>query len=59
VDAEWIPVAVEPFELAVPVTAMPAAGPLLDLLAGVRVQAQLAALPGYDLSESGRVRRVA
>jgi molybdate-binding protein len=59
VDAEWIPVAVEPFELAIPVGAMPAAGPLLDLLAGVRVQAQLAALPGYDLSESGRVRRVA
>jgi putative molybdopterin biosynthesis protein len=56
---EWIPVASEPFELALRPDARAAAAPLLDALASTGVQRQLSALPGYDLTESGRVRTAA
>jgi molybdate-binding protein len=56
---DWIPVASEPFELALRPDARAAAGPLLDVLASSGLQARLAELPGYDLSESGRMRSAA
>jgi molybdate-binding protein len=56
---DWIPVASEPFELALRLGARAAAAPLLDVLASSGLQARLAELPGYDLSESGRTRRAA
>jgi molybdate-binding protein len=56
---EWIPVASEPFELALRPDAQAAAAPLLDALASTGLQRRLSALPGYDLTESGRVRTAA
>ena len=55
---DWVPVVDEPFELALDPASGAAAGPLLDTLAGSRLQTRLAAMPGYDLSMSGE-RRVA
>jgi len=57
-ELEWIPVATEPFELALRPGAQAAAAPLLDTLAGTTVQRRLAELPGYDLTESGRTRSI-
>jgi putative molybdopterin biosynthesis protein len=56
---DWVPVASEPFELALDPAARAGAGPLLDALAESSVQARLAAMPGYDLSLSGEVRTAA
>jgi molybdate-binding protein len=56
---EWIPVAREPFELALRADAQAAAAPLLDALASSDLQGRLSELPGYDLSESGRMRTAA
>jgi molybdate-binding protein len=56
---DWIPVVSEPFELALDPAASAAAGPLLDALARSRLHARLAAMPGYDLSLSGRERTAA
>jgi molybdate-binding protein len=53
---EWLPVASEPFELALPAASRAAAQPLLEVLASSSVQDRLAAMPGYDLSESGEMR---
>lgn len=53
---EWVPVATEPFELALDPAARAAAGPLLDALAESSLQARLAAMPGYDLAMSGELR---
>ena len=53
---EWVPVMSEPFELALDPASRAAAGPLLDTLAASRLQARLAAMPGYDLSMSGELR---
>ena len=58
-ELEWIQVASEPFELALREHDRAAAGPLLDALAGASFQRQIASLPGYDLTESGRTTRVA
>jgi molybdate-binding protein len=58
-ELEWIHVASEPFELALREHDRAAAGPLLDALAGASFQRQVASLPGYDLTESGRTTRVA
>lgn len=58
-DADWIPVTVEPFELALRADALAAAGPLLDALAASATQPLLGALPGYDLTDAGRSRRPA
>jgi molybdate-binding protein len=56
---DWIPVASEPFELALDPVAAAAAGPLLDALAESSVHARLAAMPGYDLALSGEARTAA
>jgi len=56
---EWIPVAREPFELALRADAQAAAAALLDVLASSDLQGRLSELPGYDLSESGRMRSAA
>src|SRR5215211_219533 len=56
---EWIPVATEPFELALGRASWKAAEPLLDVLASASVQRRLSAMPGYDLSMSGEVRTAA
>jgi molybdate-binding protein len=56
---EWIPVATEPFELALRPDAQAAAAPLLDALASTAVHGRLSELPGYDLTASGRTRRAA
>jgi molybdate-binding protein len=56
---EWIPVAREPFELALRADAQVAAAPLLDVLASSDLRGRLSELPGYDLSESGRMRSAA
>jgi molybdate-binding protein len=56
---DWVPVASEPFELALRPGARAAAAPLLDVLASSGLQARLAELPGYDLSESGQTRSAA
>jgi molybdate-binding protein len=56
---EWIPVATEWFELAMPGGTRAAAGSLLEVLASTAVQRQLAGLPGYDLAMSGAERAAA
>jgi molybdate-binding protein len=56
---DWIPVASEPFELALDPAAAAAAEPLLDALAESRLHARLAAMPGYDLALSGEARKAA
>jgi hypothetical protein len=49
----------EPFELALGTASIAAAEPLLDVLASSAVQDRLAAIPGYDLSDSGESRPAA
>jgi molybdate-binding protein len=58
-ELDWIPVVNEAFELALRPDALAAAAPLLDALASTGVQRRLTELPGYDLTESGRVRSAA
>ena len=58
-ELDWIPVATEPFELALAPDAQAAAAPLLDALASTATHRRLSELPGYDLDESGRTRRTA
>jgi molybdate-binding protein len=53
---DWVPVISEPFELALEPAAKRAAESLLATLAESSVQAQLASMPGYDLSRSGELR---
>jgi molybdate-binding protein len=53
---DWVPVISEPFELALEPAAKNAAESLLATLAESSVQAQLASMPGYDLSRSGELR---
>lgn len=53
---EWLPVAREPFELALAAASTAAAQPLLEVLASSSVQDRLGAMPGYDLSQSGETR---
>jgi molybdate-binding protein len=56
---DWMPVATEWFELAVPPASRSAIAPLLDVLASTSVQDRLTALPGYELAMSGEVREAA
>jgi molybdate-binding protein len=58
-ELDWIPVADEPFELALRADDKASVAPLLDALASTAFQRRVASLPGYDLSESGRTTRVA
>ncbi|MQA61341.1 MAG: GntR family transcriptional regulator [Actinophytocola sp.] len=56
VDADFIPVAWEDFELAVSPRAVGLLGPLLDVLATTSVHQRVTALGGYDLNRSGESR---
>jgi molybdate-binding protein len=56
---DFVPLTVEPFEVAVPEREMPQLEPLLDLLTAGALHDELAALPGYDLAAAGKVRRAA
>jgi molybdate-binding protein len=57
-ELEWVPVASEPFELAMRSGAERSAEPLLDVLASSAFQRRVASLPGYDLTECGRMTRI-
>jgi len=52
----FLPLAWEPFDLALPADALPAAGPLRSALTDPTVQAGILRLGGYDLQESGALR---
>ncbi|MET0205922.1 MAG: helix-turn-helix transcriptional regulator [Thermoleophilaceae bacterium] len=56
---DWVPVATEPFELALANSSRDAAAPLLNLLASASLQRRVASMPGYDLSKSGELRTAA
>lgn len=58
VGADWLPVTVEPFELAIRTQALDRARPLLTALTEPAFRAQVDALGGYDLSNSGDQRAV-
>jgi molybdate-binding protein len=54
---DFVPLAVEPFELAVRERALPALEPMLEALRKATVRDELAAHAAIDLSEAGEVRR--
>ncbi len=54
----FLPVAWEPFDLALPAEALPAAESLRLALADPAVQERIAGLDGYDLEETGTLRKV-
>jgi molybdate-binding protein len=58
-DLEFVPLMVEPFELAVAERDVDLAAPLVEALAGPALAGQIAALEGYDLSDAGVTRRAA
>jgi molybdate-binding protein len=58
-DLEFLPLLVEPFELAVAERDVDLTAPLLAALARPPVARQVAALGGYDLNETGSTRRAA
>jgi molybdate-binding protein len=53
----FVPLAAEPFELALREADLPAAGPLLRALASADMRRALDALGGYDAGSSGAIRR--
>ena len=59
VGADWVPVAEEPFELAVRSDRVEAVAELTEALGSLRVRQALDALPGYDLTDAGVLRSVA
>ena len=56
VDADFLPVEWEDFELAVSPRAVGLLGPLLDVLASTSVHQRVSRLGGYELSRSGESR---
>ena len=56
VDADFLPVEWEDFELAVSPRALGLLGPLLDVLASTSVHQRVSRLSGYELSRSGESR---
>jgi molybdate-binding protein len=56
-DLEFVPVMVEPFEVAVAERDVDLAAPLVDILTGTAIAEQIAALHGYDLGDAGATRR--
>jgi molybdate-binding protein len=58
-ELEFIPLAVEPFELAFREDAVDALAPLLDALADRDVVSRIGSLGGYDLADAGQIRRAA
>lgn len=59
VDADFVPVEWEDFELAVDPESMGLLMPVLDVLASTSVQDRLRRMPGYDLRRSGETRMAA
>jgi molybdate-binding protein len=57
-ELDFIPLAWEPFDLALPAESLPWAEPLLAALAGHAVLKRAAELGGYDLEGSGAVKTV-
>jgi putative molybdopterin biosynthesis protein len=57
-ELDFIPLAWEPFDLALPAESLPRTEPLLAALAGRTVARRAAELGGYDLEGSGTVRPV-
>jgi molybdate-binding protein len=57
-ELDFIPLAWEPFDLALSAESLPRAEPLLAALATPRVRSRAAELGGYDLEGSGAVRPV-
>jgi molybdate-binding protein len=57
-DLDFVPVAWEDFDLALPATALPIALPLVESLRDPAVRHQITQLGGYDLSDSGVVRHL-
>jgi molybdate-binding protein len=53
----FLPLAWEPFDLALPADALPAADPVRAALTDPTVQADILRLGGYDLEQSGALRR--
>jgi molybdate-binding protein len=58
-ELEFIPLAVEPFEVAFREDALDALAPMLDTLAQREVASRIASLGGYDLADAGQIRRAA
>ncbi len=56
VDADFVPVEWEDFELALSRDSVTLLAPLLEVLASTTVQDRLSRGPGYDLSRSGEIR---
>lgn len=56
---DFVSLAWEPFDLALPASRLGSAAPLLDALADPATLARIEALGGYDLEDTGRVLRVA
>ena len=56
VDADFLPVEWEDFELAVAPESLTLLAPILDVLAGTTVQDRLSRSGGYDLRRSGELR---
>lgn len=59
VGADWLPVAEEPFELAIRSDRLVVAEDLLAALASPALRSRIEVMPGYDLSDSGRMRAAA
>jgi molybdate-binding protein len=58
-DLEFVPLTVEPFELALAERDVDLAAPLADALADGELAGRIGALEGYDLSDAGATRRAA
>ena len=58
-DLDFVPMVVEPFELAVAERDVDLTAPLLDVLTRAPLARRIDALGGYDLSDTGSTRRAA
>jgi molybdate-binding protein len=58
-ELDFVPLMVEPFELAVAERDVDLAAPLVDALAAGGLAERIATLEGYDLSDAGATRRAA
>jgi putative molybdopterin biosynthesis protein len=58
-DLEFVPLIVEPFEVAIAERDVDLAAPLADAVADGELAGRISALGGYDLSDTGATRRAA
>jgi molybdate-binding protein len=58
-ELDFIPLAVEPFEIALREDALDALAPVLEALADREVASRIGSLGGYDLGDAGQIRRAA